>query len=86
MANDDFNVAAYEHFNQLVQCLEDYRQQLAEERESAGDNMDLQRLIGLQVKRINLMLDYLDSDGDETLRDLIDRGHVLEQARQGKFV
>jgi hypothetical protein len=86
VTDDEFRVVVYEHFSRFVQCLEDYRDQLQGERDSTQGNEGLHRLIDLQLRRVDRLITYLDGEADETLRDLVDRGHVLEQARQGKFV
>lgn len=77
--------SVYDRLNDLVQALEAYRSELEAERVSVAGNEGLHHLLGLQLRRTQQLLDYLDNDADETIRDLVDRGHVIREARSGRF-
>ena len=86
MARDEALTVIHERLMELVEALETYRARMEDEQARASDNTGLQRLLGVQLKRVRRMLDYLDQDGEETLRDLMDRDYVVNEARHGRFV
>lgn len=86
MARDESLTAIHEQLMDLVVALEAYGARLEDERARSSDNVGLQRLLGVQLKRVGWLLDYLNQDGDETLRDLMDRDYVVQEARRGRFV
>jgi hypothetical protein len=86
LARDEALTVIHERLMDLVEALETYRARLEGEQARASDNTGLQRLLGVQLKRVGRMLDYLDQDGEETLRDLMDRDYVVNEARHGRFV
>lgn len=75
----------YDIINDLIDEVELYDRQIEAEKRDNPDNINLQRLLGLQQKRIQWLTEYLTNDGDELMRDLMDRAHVIQEAREGRF-
>lgn len=84
-ADADALEGVYDRLNDLVAALKSYQDQVRAERAAAPENEGLRHLLGLQLDRVERLLDYLDREGDETLRDMIDRQHVIREARAGRF-
>lgn len=75
----------YDHYNDLLQSIENYENDINAEKEQESDNVQLQRLLDLQIKRIDLIKEFLLQDGEELIRDLTDRLHVIQEAREYRF-
>lgn len=84
----------------LIDALEAYGSEMEALRQIAGGGGDLEmnkgrvqdgadprdRLAVLQLKRIQWVLEYLSGEGEELVRDMLDRSRSLEEARGERFV
>lgn len=84
----------------LIDALEAYRSEMETLRQLAGGGGHLgvdeggvedgadprDGLAVIQLKRIQRLLEYLAGEGDELVRDMLDRSRSLEEARARRFV
>ena len=76
---------AYDQLTGLVDALHRFRAAALAEIDSCADNANLVRLLRLQLRRVEGLLAYLEDEADVQLRDVLDRMHVIGEARQGRF-
>lgn len=76
---------AYGHLTELGADLGRCRELLTAEAAQGEGNPGLTRLLRLQCRRVETLLGYVEGEADPLLRDLIDRLHVVREARAGRF-
>lgn len=76
---------AYDHLMGLLDELEAYARELAAEAAERAGQQGIEHLLAAQRKRALGLVSDIGERADPLVRDLIDRLHVIEEAREGRF-